>query len=305
MTRHTREGAVWVDLESPTQAEVEALGVEFKLSPSIVEGLSSPSRYPLVVTAPEYQYLILHFPTGYATDGVSTHEIDFVLGAKFLVTVRYKPHESMDALHRVLETEELLGAKGAKEEAAILFERVPRALYAGVKEEIARNAILLEHIEQDIFAGKEREVVRKISEIGRIFLRFETVLARNTDPLLVFLDGVIASKVFGKPFTAYANGIRAEHHHVMSIVHSHRAVVGELRTTNDSLLSVSQSEATKVFTAMAFFTFPLTLLIAIFSMDTYEQKPIIGNPHDFWIIIMLMIVLSLGFFFYFKSKRLL
>jgi magnesium transporter len=76
----------------------------------------------------------------------------------------------------------------------------------------------------------------------------------------------------------------------------------ELRETNNSLLTTKQNETMKRFTILAFVTLPLTLLATLFSMDT-KETPVVGLPHDFWIIIGIMFLAAGAMFVFFKRKK--
>lgn len=302
ITRHTHSGITWVDMESPTREELEGVIAEFKIDSRIEEEIVSPTPYPLVVDTAEYLYLVLHFPTTDPNGGAKNQEIDFIVGKDFLITCRYELITSIHNLHKVFEAEELLGIKGRKASTGELLERIMRQLYSAITEEVELFARMLERIETEIFDGREHENVRSISLVGRVLLRFDTTLARHQEPLREFLDQLSVPAFFGKSFTEHAAHIEAEHDHTATVVSSYREVAAELRETNASLLSTKQNDITQRLTIMAFVTFPLTLIAAIFSMDTLDT-PLVGAPHDFWLVIALMVVIMAVFFLYFKRQR--
>lgn len=300
MTRHERGEFTWVDLESPTREELRAIIDEFEISPEVEEEIVSPTPYPLMTATPEYAYLILHFPTADSAGGARNQEIDVIVGKKFLITARYEVIPSLIGLRKAFEAEELLGIP-TKDPGPALVERVLRHLYQAMAEETERIARLLEKVEQDIFSGKERQTVRTISELGRVLLRFETTLARHGDPLDQFLDELEES-FLGKKFAKEAARVRAERAHVAALVTSFRAVARELRTTNDSLLSSSQNEVMKIFTVMTVAFLPLTFIAGLFGMHA-KHSPILGHPHDFALILILMVVIELLLLLYMRLKK--
>jgi magnesium transporter len=301
ITRHERGGVVWVDLEAPSREELRAVMAEFSIDPSIEEEIIVPTPYPLSMTFDDYAYLILHFPTAEASGGARNQEIDFMVGKKFVVTVRYEVVGSILSLHKAFEAEELLGIP--KEDAGpALVERLLRRLYAAMTEEVDRAARKLDRIEADIFSGKERKTVRAISEAGRILLRFDTTLVRHEEPLAAFLLELSDTHFFGKSFTTQASRIQAERTHVASLVASYRAVARELRTTNDSLLSSSQNEVMKIFTMMTVAFLPLTFIAGVFGMHA-KNPPILGHPHDFALILVLMVIVELLLILYLRFKK--
>lgn len=302
MTRHTRGKITWIDLESPTHEELESVMLEFGINSRIEEEIISPTPYPISITFPEYQYLVLHFPTVSTGGGTRSQEVDFIVGKKFLVTARYEVVESLHNLHRVFEAEELLGVPSEAAETEVLVEQILRRLYAAISAEAEQVLRMLEHIEQDIFSGRERVTVRAISDVSRILLKFDTILARHAEPLSDFLAGLSVTGLFGKRFVQHATRIEAERDHAAALVASYRAVASELRITNDSLLSAAQNEVMKQLTIMSFVILPLTLITGIFGMNV-EDIPIISQPHAFFIIIGIMIALGVSFFAFFKIKK--
>jgi len=302
MTRHTRGSVTWVDLESPTHEELALVMKEFGINSRIEEEIVSPTAYPISISFPEYEYMVLHFPTSSNTDGARSQEVDFIVGKTFMVTVRYEVIEPLHSLHRVFEAEELLGTYEEETHPEALIEQVLRRLYSSVSAEAEQILRVLERIELDIFSGRERETVRSISNVNRVLLRFETMLTRHKEPLADFLEQLSQPSFFGKRASERATRIAAERDHAMALVTSYRAVASELRITNDSLLSASQNGVMKTLTIMAFVTFPLTLISSIFGMNTH-YLPIVGLPGDFWMVIGGMAFMALSFFLFFRFKR--
>lgn len=302
ITRHSHSGITWVDMESPTRAELENIIAEFRIDSRIEEEIIAPTPYPLVVDTAQYVYLVLHFPTTDPNGGAKSQEVDFIVGKNFLITCRYDVIRTVHNLHKVFEAEELLGITKRKANTGDLLERVIRQLYSAITEEIEQFARMLDRIEKDIFDGREHENVREISLVGRVLLRFDTMLERHKEPLEEFLLQLSTPAFFGKSFEEHAAHIEAEHSHTATVVSSYREVTQELRETNDALLSMKQNDITQRLTIMAFVTFPLTLVAAIFSMDTLHT-PLVGTPYDFWVVIGIMAGIMIAFFGFFKAKK--
>jgi len=107
---------------------------------------------------------------------------------------------------------------------------------------------------------------------------------------------------FGAKTKFDINAIAEHYEHVASRADILAKTIDDLRDTNAGLLNSKQNEIMKIFTIMAFITFPLTLFTSTFGMNT-TTTPIIGHQGDFWIIISIMIVVSIGFFAFFKYKK--
>ena len=274
---------------------------EFDIDARVEDEIRLPTPYPLYMSAPRYQYLILHFPTAVSSGGARDQEVDFIVGKHFLVTVRYDVIDSIHNLHKVFEAEELLGIPSSITKADKLIERVLRRLYGAIRHEVEHAARRLERIEREVFSGQERHTVHQISEVGRIFLKFETTLERHAEPLNAMLANLASPKFFGAGWNARITQIEAERGHVAALVSSYRAVATELRDTNDSLLSAGQNEIMKTLTVITFVMFPLSLIAALFQMGL-PGTPLTGDPNAFWIVIGAMLAVT-GFLALFIIKK--
>jgi magnesium transporter len=273
---------------------------EFRIATDVEAEIIEPTPYPLVAASDRYVYLILHFPTADLRGGARNQELDFIVGKEFMVTVRYEVISSLHSLHAVFEAERLVGneAKTGPE----LLERVFRRMYGAMREEMETLATKLDRIERDIFSGKERRTVRTISETARVLLRFDTSLMRHEEPLANFLEFLSGPALFGKNFAKVARRIESEREHVETLVASYRAVASELRDTNDSLLSTSQNESMKTFTAITVVILPITLVADLFTIPALHV-PFLTYEHGFLIIIAIMVVVEAALLLFLKLKK--
>lgn len=302
VTRHTRGKVTWVDLESPTHEELSNVMQEFGIDERIEEEIIAPTHYPLAIAFPKYHYLILHFPTADPASGTRNQEIDFIVGKSFLITARYEVIDTIHNLHRVFEAEELLGLPHPAKKSDELLERIMRRLYGAIREEMERAARTLDRVEQDIFSGRERDTVRTISDVGRVLLRFQTTLARHTEPLSLFLHGLATPSFFGIQFKEHIAHIEAERDHVADLVRSYRAAASELRATNDSILNATENDIMKRLTVLAFLGLPVTVTASIFSLSV-GAIPFSTDPNAFWIVLGLGVSISVILYIFFRLKK--
>lgn len=298
-SRYLQNGVVWVDLESPSRDEVQDVVDEFKVEPVVAQELLLPSTKPHTEFHEGYVYLVLHFPAVRHSHKSREQEIDFIVGRNFIVTAHYDTVDPLHKFSKVFEVHSMLDKHTGDHAGYILFSML-RKLYKAVEHEVEFIRHDLVMIEESIFGGKEVAMVEAISRSARDLLGLRQVIEPHREVLKEFEAG--AMNLFGGDFTPYAHAVSDEyyrvHNHVMRATES----LHELRETNNSLLTTKQNETMKIFTIMAFTTFPLMLVAAIFSMDA-THTPIVGTPNDFWIILGGMALMSLCMFWYFKRKN--
>ena len=306
MYRQEHKGGVWVDLEQPSDEEIRETAREFGVSERLETELLSPTPFPLVSSDAGVALVVLHFPA-HSSDHQSTEgdtraqEVDFIVGHRFVITVRYEVVAPLHRLRKLLESEEMVSGH-ATITTDVLVEVLFAHLYAAVRDHTNHINERLGRIERDMFDGRERSTVRTISNINREYLHLEAALANQAEPLHRFLAVLAGSEFFGHSFAERGTRMLAERSQVAQLVITHRAVATELRETNSVLLNATQNEIMKTLTVVNFIFLPLGLISWIFAMRT-EGMPLIDSPHAFWLVTGGMLGLALVLTLFFAKRR--
>ncbi|MFA6407985.1 MAG: CorA family divalent cation transporter [Candidatus Paceibacterota bacterium] len=288
LSRYKYHDRVWVDLERPTEDEVRGIAREFSISERLALELVSPTPSPLVASDAGVTFLVLHFPTHGTGDGeIRDQEVDFVIGDKFIITVRYEVVAPIHHLRKVLETQQIISPQDNMT-TDVLLEIIFAHLYTAIRDHINTSAGRLTHIEHDMFNGFERHTVWLISNASREFLHIEASLANQEEPLSRFLKALSSKGSFGASFAERAERILAERTQAARLVTTYRAVATELRETNASLLEARQNEIMKTLTVITVIVMPVELVSFIFSMHALGA-PLEQDPNAFWIILTIML----------------
>ena len=299
-TRLEYSGITWVDLESPSPLEVRKVAEEFGIDPAISEELLLPASKPRAEFYGTYAYVIMHFPALKRSHTAREQEIDFIIGHNFLITAHYEMIEPLHKFSKVFEVNATLEAPPLGDHAGFLFFYTVKKLYKAVEYELEFLRKELALIEEHIFSEREFQMVSAISRSARALLNLRQTIEPHREVLHTLEEG--GSGFFGETFNPYLRAMSNEyyrvHNHIMRATDS----LHELRETNNSLLSTKQNETIKVLTVIALFMLPLSFVAEVFAMDT-KNMPIIGLPHDFWIIVGLMIALGAAMLAFFKHKK--
>ena len=227
-------------------------------------------------------------------------EVDFIVGKNFVITVRYDTVDAIDKFAKIIEVNSILD-RGIEENCTtLLFFGIVGQIYQSLANELDYIESRISIIEQAIFAGREKDMVFALSEVGRNLLNFK----KSTDfhnELLSSLEN-FGRTIFDEHFSYHTRKIQDEFAKIKNLLSTNIESIRELRETNDSILSTKQNETMKTLTIMAFVTFPLTLVAAIFSMDT-KYTPIVGMQNDFWIVMSIIVFAGLCMFGFFKYKK--
>lgn len=300
--RNTHKGVVWIDLDRPTEAEVDQIIKEFDIDPIVANELSSPAKRPRVELHNNFIYLVLHFPAfRHRHVEKVDDEIDFIISKDFLITSRFNTIDAVHQFEKKLEVEEILNHKKKLEyPPGFLFYLLLKHLYYGVFDQITTIESWLAEIELNIFKGNERDMVFTISEVSSTLLDFRKTTDMHRE-VLISLD-IFGKKVFGEHFSHYTRTALEEYYKVQNNLKNFMDVVTELRETNNSLLNARQNEVTKTLTILAFIVAPLSLLVSIFQIKASNEPILLGTEYDFFILIAILLGIGAGMFGYFRYK---
>ncbi|MCE9541100.1 hypothetical protein K8R03_00900 [Candidatus Kaiserbacteria bacterium] len=299
-SRYEHKGIAWIDLENPTRHEVIEVAAEYNIDAFTAEELLMPSMRPHVEINKDYAYLILHFPALRHTHKSREQEIDFIIGKEFIITTHYDTIDPLHKFSKIFEVNSVLDMGNIGNHAGYIFFYMLKKLYKSVEHEVEFVKHDLASIEERIFSDQQVEMVSAISRAARDLLNLRQTIEPHRD-VLKSLE-TEGGAFFGEEFRQYLRSLENEYYRVHNHIMRNTESLHELRETNNSLLTTNQNETMKIFTIMAFFTFPLSLLATVLEMNS-KHNPIFGRPFDFWIVVGILAMTATVMFFYFRGKK--
>lgn len=281
----------WVDALSPTNEEILLLQKTYKINEDVTHDLMVPTLTPRIDECDEHLYTVLHFPANKHSHKENAQEIDFIVGKNYFITVRYDTIDSLYLLFKSFEVGSILMNGDRFSNAYELFFIVMRKMYESVLDELSAIEDRFDKIEESIFNGREKEMVSTISGASRTLLDFKRTLIPHEEVFNMLQEAGV--RQFGKEFIKEISIALKEYHRAKSRIHDDIEALIELRETNNTLLSTKQNEIIKIFTILAFITFPLTLVIDIIEAD----------PEIMWALVLLVCVSVGAMFMFFKYKK--
>ncbi len=299
--RYQYRDIVWIDLESPTEAEVKALIEQFHLNPLVGKELHTPTPKPRVELYQDFIYLILHFPAFRHSHSKGVQqEIDFIIGHKFIITTHYDMIDPLHDFSKVFEVNSILDKGHMGDHAGFIFYYMIAHLYKALSHELDSISTSLKIIEDGVFKGKEREMVLSLSNVSRTLLEFKQSMDLHHDVLKTYDQ--VGKRFYGEGYAYSTSMILSEHFKVHNAVRSKIELMKELRETNNALLSTKQNETMKILTVVAFIALPLTLVISLFQVDNIS-RPIVGQENDFWIMLVVLVSIAIVMYAYSKFRK--
>lgn len=295
-TRHVNGNVTWIDCYRPTIDEISALAEEFSLHPILCEELLTPSLRQKVDIYDAYFYAIFQFPVPADNYSHIAHEIDFVVGRDFIITVRF---DALDPLHyfsKALDAENVLERASNPHHAGDILWRMLRKLYESTSIALSLIGERIGQAEEAIYAGEERHMVRTLSLIRRDVLIFQRAL-RHHKSMLGSVNAT-AGKLFGPDFIPWTEEMMGEYLKVEEKLTDRKEMIEALISTNDSLLSAKTNISMHSLTILNTALLPAILISGVLSMNTFEISDL--PKHSTPLVLIFMFTVSLGLFIVLK-----
>jgi len=239
LKKKTSGSITWIDLESPTDQEVEEAALAAGINVEAASDLLSPTTKHKIEFGETHAYVVLHFPAfRESRDGDAAYEVDFIITKNTIITTHYGEIEALDKLE--------IENAGEKE----LFVAILGELLGNFERKLSSIDHWVRDIEKKMFAGKEKEAIFALSEASRHLTDFKKITAVHAETFSSLEHG--GEKIFGKKFAVGTRTLAERSNKAATKLSVLSEWASELRETNSALLNVKQNETMKMLTILTF-----------------------------------------------------
>ena len=300
---------LWVDAESPTDQELADLKQRFGLDEYAVEDVIHRNQRPKMEDYGKNVFAVIHVPVAKG-HGSEIVELFVFFQKNWIITIHSADSELIHSVESRIRARGLspLAASPSPDLLFYIFLDFAVDAYYPILDEVENR---LEEIDkQAITTFKTRvkrmeNIVAIITTIGGVRKRLMT-LRRSLTPTRDMLGMVMRGAV---PFVddTSLRSFRDVYDHsfqLLETIDNDRDRTSDVRDLYISLHSASTDNTIKVLTLVATIFLPLTLLAGIYGMNFSAGffQPGSGDPLGFYVMILAMIIVSLGFVYMFKRS---
>lgn len=278
---------VWVDLDRTTPEEARILTDVFHFHALAVEDALSELHHPKIESYGDYLYLILHGIDFSASEHCfTTKDIDFFLGAQFLVTVHPGVSRSIGKIGGVCGRDSRILGEGP----GMLLYRIVDTMVDNYRPEVDKLSERLDELEDEVFEKPNTQLARLILNFKKDISSLRQVVLPQRDAV-----GRLARREFPLISEQLAYGFRDVHDHLVRL--SDEAMFFQDRITSilDAHLSAVSNQLNQVMKVLTVFTtvaMPLTVLAGLWGMNVPLPSLPGGERMQFWWIIAMMVAIS-------------
>ena len=297
------EKLTWINVSNAGKEEIEYLRKKYNFSLAHLRASSAKAiaQRPRVEQGDGYLFMILHFPI-FIDDKISPGEIEFFIGRDYLITLHNNNIRALNEFFNLCKKEgdSLLAFEFESSHILLyeLLEKLIKSCYALLD----KNSITINDVEKLIFAQKQKKAVSEI-----LFLRLNIInirkIMQNHKNIMKKLIGWETEYITAEKMKKYYSILLEHSKRVWENLENQKETIEILNSTNESLLNYRISDIMKTLTIFSVIVFPLTLLAAIFGMNTIRGMPFMDIENGFWIIIAVMLTGCLGMLLFFEKKK--
>jgi magnesium transporter len=289
---------VWVDLNRPSPEESRVLIDTFHFHQLAVEDALSALHHPKIESYGDYLYLILHGIDFRASEHrFRTQDVDFFLGARFLVTVHPGVSRSLGKVAGACTRDSRVLGDGP----GMLLYRIVDTMVDNYRPEVDKLAKRLDELEDEVFVRPNPQLSRRILNFKKDIASLRRVVLPQRDAV-----GRLARREFPLISEPLAYGFRDVHDHLVRLSDEAMFFQDRISSILDAHLSAVSNQLNqvmKVLTIIATLFMPLTVFTGMYGMNVTLPHLPGGDRAQFWWILGIMLAISSAMVYFFRRKR--
>lgn len=292
------KSVIWVDMESPTEADENVLLNVFHFHPLTVEDCRENRHYPKIEEFPGYLYFIVHgVRADTSSDRFNTIELDGFLGPNYVITYHHDDFRSINAVKQLIRTSPVACRRGA---AYLLHQILDRIVdfYSPVLDDFDNR---IDELEAKIFTGRHpnNEMLSDIMNIKRSVLRLRRISVKQLDILHRISRGEF--ELIPPPLLPFYRDISDHLVRVTDLAESYRDLISGLLDAHLSVVSNRLNEVMKVLTIFSAIMLPLTFIVGVYGMN-FEHMPELQSRYGYFVVWGVMLTVALGMLLFFRKR---
>lgn len=280
----------WINLENPTESELKSIAFPFDVDENYLEDALELGHLPKIERTPDYLFVILRAYT--ATDsekviGVSqiSNKVAFFINKNTLITI-HRPSFSFI---------ENTPSKFKKPDEIVLY--LFNELLMTYDKPIQSQADKMDEFGQNIFLkGDNNLSVEK--------LYFEKSKARLTKKILLVTQSVFDQLRVDDNLSSTLQDLKDT---LLHLIFRAQEVVDDATSLLNSHMTFTaqkSNDVMKLLTVFSAFFLPLTFIVGVYGMN-FHNMPELNLKYGYFITLLVMIVIAILIYIWFKRKKIL
>jgi magnesium transporter len=297
-------GCTWIHLGQADAANLRELGTRFTFHEHDLREVLPALQHTKCIVRPQYIFMVLLIPVfDQQRKALRECELDIFLNATTLVTVNHGNELTdvvalLDDMMNASRRELILSQSPAE----VIINLIDR-LYKSTFPMLVQLSREISEVESRMFGDYEREnTIDEVLQIKTSNQHARRAMMNHRNVLIAFKNA-LPHFTKSNPQHDHLDHVIQETTNIWNTLESQRESANTLHETNQALLSYRVNEIMKTLTIIAVIVFPLTLIAAVFGMNTVISMPFVNDPNGFWIVLAMMFGGAIIMLSIFKAKK--
>jgi magnesium transporter len=288
------ENNIWIDITNYNSADLSNLQQVFNLDNDSIEKVKGNSKRPQLMTLDNQKFTILVQLKYKNLENLETNPIYFFVGKKWLITIH---SEEVDTLSKAYNTF-LKNNKILQYSIDALYYSLISSIIETYEYLVTAIELKLFDFERDAQYRPSKTTLQNLDLISKqsIIIRRHFWYARN---IISYLKNIEEDKGDIK----YLRVVHDDINQLIEMVESYRDTINSTREIFSSSISLQLDETMRILTIISTTVLPISLLIAIFSMEGFDLNNLTIIPRHFSIIVVVMVIMAGSTMFLFWRKN--
>jgi magnesium transporter len=287
----------WINVTNDGKKEIDYLRKKFNFHELDLADCLPPLQRPKLVVRPGYLFMILLFPVfDRKTRVLHASEVDFFITPKQLITVNVNELVPLREIFSKCQTKKTKFINLTDLLHEILYE-----LLMSCFPMLVHISTDIDTVETKLHSEFEKGTITEILRIKTNIVNFRKAMQPHKQVIRTLIAE--GPRFFPtQKMKIYFENLVNHTKEIWDLLDNYKDTIDALHETNASLIDFRINEIMKTLTIFSVIVFPLTLLAAIFSMNT-PGMPFVNHPYGFWIVLAIMLFGALGLLWYFERKK--
>ena len=289
---------VWIDLEGPKDADLEALAKQLQLHPLTLSDARTFHQRPKIEDYDKYVFLVV-FGVDSETEsgGQLLREVHMVLSGDIVVTIHRHPHQGLNELRGRYKDQQVRSEQ-------FLTYQILDAVISAFGPVLSRVDDDIDEIEDSVVRKPREQDLKRLFSIKRDLVAMRRVVAPMRDMFQRRADHLSHLPGFTTDDMFYFRDLFDGLVRTSEMIDAYRDLLSGATDLYLSTVANRQGEVNRQLTIIATIFLPLTFFTGFFGQNfSLLTNHIINRDWSFWVFGVGLLVFSvLGFWIYFRRK---
>ncbi|MCL4109401.1 UNVERIFIED_CONTAM: hypothetical protein GTU68_033226 [Idotea baltica] len=277
---------------------IQKIGKQFRLHPLVMEDILNTGQRPRIEVHQDYIYVVLRMlQIEKDSQELRSEQISLVIGDGWLLSFQEREVDSFATIRtRVESGAGRIRRKGTDYLGFSLIDAIVDQYYL-VLEDLGDR---IERLEEELFESHDNNHLITLQGMKREVI----ALRKSIWPLREAINNLskVESEIISRDSLVYFRDAYDHTIQIIDTIESYRDIIGGVQDLYLSVVNNKMNEVMKMLALISTIFLPLTLMAGIYGMN-FKVMPELEWEWGYPALMVAMLGVGIGMFFYFKSRK--